>query len=217
MLQEQITWAANLVLVILGYVGIMLAISTLRKINSQMKYVESVAVAAVDVAQAALQNTQAIVRSERPWILVSVESSLSAPNSFTIVATNRGRSPAKIVSVVEQIKIVVDEAQLAQIPEYDNDKPGASQVPVILLPGEFIRIKSFSRDDLKTVCPSGEILRRVENWEEKIFIYGKILYKDLITPRDKEAHVTDWCSWYIHGRQRSGLVIGGPSEYNLHT
>jgi hypothetical protein len=39
----------------------------------------------------------------------------------------------------------------------------------------------------------------------------------LIAPADSQAHETNWCYWYIHGRHKSGLVIAGPPEYNLHT
>jgi len=206
-----------LVLVVLGYVGIMLAISTLRKIKDQLGTLESVATAAADTAQAALRNVEAMLHAERPWILITVEPSPTALNSFTVLATNRGRSPAKLTSVVEQIKIASDEALLPRNPEYENEKPGASRIPVILLPGEFLRIKNFSREDVKAVCSSEEILQRVENWEEKIFIHGKILYQDLIAPSGSDSYETAWCCWYIHGRQRSGLVIGGPDEYNRHT
>jgi hypothetical protein len=234
-LRDQITWAANLVLVILGYVGIMLAVSTLRKIESQTRYAESVATAAADAvqsalksvasvaaaatdaAQAALFNAEAIIHSERPWILISVEPSPGMQNNFTVVATNRGRTPAKIVATAERIKIAPDEARLPRTPEYENEGPSAPRSPIILLPGESIGIKPFSREDLKGICWSEEMLRRVENWEEKVYIYGKIIYKDLVAPPDRQNHETAWCCWYIHGRQKSGLVIAGPPDYNLHT
>ncbi len=29
-------------------------------------------------------------------------------------------------------------------------------------------------------------------------------------PPLKHTHQTDWCCWYIHGRQTSKLVIAGP-------
>jgi len=70
---------------------------------------------------------------------------------------------------------------------------------------------------VKGICESEEAFRRVENWEEKIFLYGRVLYQDLIAPADNQTHVTAWCCWYIHGRQKSALVISGPPEYNLHT
>jgi hypothetical protein len=43
------------------------------------------------------------------------------------------------------------------------------------------------------------------------------MYKDLTAPTDSQAHETNWCCWYIHGRQNSGLVIAGLPEYITHT
>ena len=216
-LHDQIAWAANLVLVIVGYAGVILAVSTLKKIERHTRSTEAAAEAAADSAQAALLNAQAIIDSRRPWLLITVEPSRSIENSFTVEATNRGRSPAKIIATAEQIKIAIDEAHLPYTPEYKSEEPGAPFVPIILLPGESAAIKPFCRDDLKAICKTEETLKRVEKWEEKVFIYGKVVYGDLIAPSGKQTHETAWCCWYIHGRQKSGLVIAGPPEYNLHT
>jgi hypothetical protein len=70
---------------------------------------------------------------------------------------------------------------------------------------------------VKGLCDSEERFKRIEAWEEKIFIYGKLIYRDLIAPADSPAHETNWCCWYIHGRQNSGLILTGPVEYNSHT
>jgi hypothetical protein len=216
-LHERITWGANLVLVFLGYAGILLVVQLLRKIDRQTGYAEAAAEAAAASAHAALLNAQAVIHAERPWILITVEPSRSMENSFTVVATNRGRTPARIVATAERTKIAVDEKHLPKTPEYRNEKPGAPVVPIILVPGESAVIKPFCRDDVKALCDSEERFKRIETWEEKVFLYGKVLYKDLISPPDDQAHETNWCCWYIHGRQNSGLVIAGPLEYNSHT
>src|ERR1035441_5991052 len=70
-LHEQIAWAANLVLVLLGYVGIMMAVSLLKKIARQTAYAETAADAAATSAQAAMLSAQAVLHSERPWILIT--------------------------------------------------------------------------------------------------------------------------------------------------
>lgn len=215
--RDRITWAANVVLAIVAYVGIILAVSTLKKIERSTRATEALAMAAADSAQAALLNAQAVIDAGRPWLLITVEPSRSVLNSFAVKATNRGRCPANMIASVERIVIAADESQLPQTPEFENQETNAPFVRIILLPGESTTIKSFGRDDLKGICESEEIVRRIENWEEKVFIYGKVLYRDLIEPADKQVHETSWCCWYIHGRQKSGLVIAGPPEYNLHT
>jgi hypothetical protein len=215
--QEQVAWAANLVLVILGYAGIMMALSLLKKIERQTGYAEAAIEAASSSANAALLNAQAVIHAERPWILITVEPSRSMENSFTVVATNRGRTPARIVETLERYKIAIDEKRLPESPEYRNEKRNAPFAPIILLPGEFTAIKPFCRDDVKALCDSEERFKRIETWEEKVFLYGKVIYRDLISSPDGQPHETNWCCWYIHGRQNSGMVIAGPPEYNSHT
>ena len=214
---DRISWVANVVLAIVAYIGIILAISTLKKIERNTRATEALAEAAANSAQAALLNAQAVIDAGRPWLLITVETSRSVANSFAVKATNRGRCPANMITSMERIMIVPDESHLPSTPEYENQNTGAALVPIILLPGESTTIKSFSRDDLKGICENEELFKKVENWEEKVFIYGKVLYRDLIEPADKQIHETSWCCWYIHGRQKSGLVIAGVAEYNLHT
>jgi hypothetical protein len=214
---ERVTWGANVVLALLGYAGIMMALSLLRKIERQTGYAESAAEAAATSAQAALLNAQAIIHAERPWILITVEPSRSMENSFTVMATNRGRTPARIIATEKRTRIAIDENHLPSTPEYKSEKAGAPLVPIILLPGEFAAIEPFCRDDVKGLCDSEERFKRIETWEEKLFLYGRVIYKDLIASADDQMHETNWCCWYIHGRQNSGLVIAGAPEYNSHT
>jgi hypothetical protein len=215
--QDQVSWAANLVLVILGYVGIMMAVSLLKKIDRQTGYAEAAAETAAAAAQAALLNAQAIVRAERPWILITIEPSRSKENTFTIMATNRGRTPAVITENALRRVIAIDETHLPETPEYRKEKTAPVPSQAVLLPGESTPIEPFSREDVRALCDSEERFRRIETWEERIYIYGKIIYKDLNAPADNPPHETHWCCWYIHGRQNSGLVMAGPPEYHSHS
>lgn len=218
--QQRVLWIgslANILLAVLGYAGIMMAVALLRKIDRQAHYVETAAQSAADNAQAALLHAQAIIRTERPWILISVEPSRSVDNGFTVTATNRGRGPARIVSTVDRITSAVDQSHLPDQPEFDELAPSAALSSVILLPGESTGIKSFSRDEVKSFCGSDEKLKKVEKWEELILLYGRVVYKDLMQVGEDLNHETAWCCWYIHGRQKSGMVMAGPPAYNLHT
>jgi hypothetical protein len=215
--RDRIAWGANLVLAAVGYVGILFAWSLLRKIERQTRFAEAAAETASNCAQAALLHAQSIIDAERPWLLITAEPTLNIQNSFTVMATNRGRTPAMIVGTSDQVKIAIDESHLPATPRYESREPIAPLVPIILLPGESAGIKPFGRDDLHGICESEDVFKRVEDWEEKVFLYGRVLYRDLISPVDSQVHETNWCCWYIHGRQKSGLVIAGPPEYNLHT
>ncbi|MGC9224329.1 MAG: hypothetical protein ACP5E2_10410 [Terracidiphilus sp.] len=214
-LQDRIKWLTVVLLVLIAYVGVWLAIATLRKIERQTLYAEVTAQAAADAAKAALTLAENQARAERPWILVTAEATPGVVNSFSVVATNRGRTPARIVALADGLAVVHDEADLPATPIFKGDNRALVE-PILLLPGESASLKSFSRDEVKSVCANPEQVQRVEDWEEKVFLYGNVAYKDLSAPSG-EARETGWCCWYIHGRQKSGMIMAGPTEYNRHT
>lgn len=215
--QERVAWGANILLAFVGYAGVMLVYILLKKIERQTAFGEVAAEAAAKSAHAALLNAQAVINCERPWILITVEPSRSTENSFTVMATNRGRTPAIITATADRTRIAVDERHLPGTPEYRREEAKAPQVPIILVPGESTAIKSFCRDEVKALCDSEERFKRIETWEEKVYLYGRVVYSDLISTPEDQVHETNWCCWYIHGRQNSGLVIAGLPEYNSHT
>ena len=214
-LQDRIKWLTVVLLVLIAYVGVWLAISILRKIERQTRYAETTAQAAADSAKAALLFAENQAKAERSWILISTKPTPGVINGFSVVATNRGHSPARIVSLAEGMAIVQDETQLPPAPVYKTE-PSPPLAPILLLPGESASIKTFQRDEVNSVCESPEQVLRVEDWKEKIYLYGKVAYAELVAPGD-DAHETGWCCWYIHGRQKSGMIMSGPLDYNRHT
>jgi hypothetical protein len=214
---DRIVWAAYLVLAIVGYAGIMLAVSTLKKIERNTSAAEIAATAAAETAQAALLHAQTIIHAERPWLLIGVEPTLGVENSFNVTATNRGRSPATITAALDQIVFAVDEAHLPASPAWKPADPSAPFVSIVVVPGEFTTIKTIKREDAKELCGSEEKFKSIEDWNERLFVCGRVLYNDLLAPAGQETHETNWCCWYIHGRQKSGLAIAGPPAYHAHT
>jgi hypothetical protein len=206
---------AELLLVVLGGVFAWIAVSTLLKIERQTRYSEETAQAAVEAARAALLFAENQAKADRPWILITATSMPGANDGFSVMATNRGRTPARVMSLAECIAIVQDEAELPDTPIFKTP-PRAPVAPTLLLPGESVSIKSFSRDEVKTVCENAEEMHRIEEWEEKIYLYGNVVYTELTAPEGK-TYETGWCCWYIHGRQKSGMIMAGPMEYNRHT
>lgn len=207
-MHDRVSWVANLVLALVGYAGIWVALSTLKKIERQMKSVEEAIAAVAVTSQASLQQAEAIRRSERPWITITAEPSADADNSSIVVATNRGRGPARIVGIVDRITSAMDEAHLPAHPEYGPEPDRVVSAPMILLPGESMALRKFGPEDVKHAC-SEETLRRIQEWSEKIFIYGRVTYKDLNADESQQLHETSWCCWYIYGQRKSGLVTTG--------
>jgi hypothetical protein len=173
--------------------------------------------AALEGANATSLYAQAHINAERPWVLISIEPSREQKNHFKVMATNRGRTPAKLFASSDRIGLAVDETYLPKTPEYASKESSALPAPIILLPGESTIIQPFGREDVKWVCKTAESLRRVELWQDRIFIYGKVIYRDLISPDGTNTHESDWCCRYIHGENSSDLVIAGPPGYNKHT
>jgi hypothetical protein len=215
LLPDRIRWAAEVLLLILAYPALLFGLSTLRKIERQTRYAETAALAAADSAKAALLFAENQAKAHRSWILISTKPTPGVVNGFSVVATNRGRSPARVVSLNEDIIIVQDEAQLPPAPVFKTE-PSPPLAPILLLPGESTSIKTFQRDEVKSLCETPEQVLRVEDWKEKIYLYGKVAYTELAASGD-EVHETDWCCWYIHGRDKSGMIMAGPLDYNRHT
>jgi hypothetical protein len=212
---DRVLWGALLVLVVLGYIGVILSLQVLKNIQRQTEFGVSAAQAALQCANAALESSQAIVDSGRPWIVVTVEPFLTVEHGFKVMATNRGRTPARILAKADCVKVASDETALPATPDFDSGKSATPFEPIILLPGESAGIRPFRRADVRAYCASDEQFKRVEKWEEKLFMYGRVIYRDLISPLDQPNHETDWCCWYVYG-DKDALVIAGPPEYNKH-
>ena len=215
--RQQVTWGATIVLAVLGYVGIMLALRTLKSIDKHLESGGVTTKAAMDTANAALALAQAIASSERPWIVVTVEPFLTMENSFKVMASNRGRSPARIVSSMDQVRIAADEKNLPKTPEFEKVEAGDEPEPIVLLPGEATGIWALNRDDLGTICKSPDVLKKVERWQETLFLFGRIQYMELSAVGENQMHETFWCCRYIHVEKSSALVMAGPPAYNKHT
>ena len=216
-LHEQILWGATLVLVILGYAGVMIALRILKQIQSQSLLAEDMAQAARDSAQAACMNAQAVLNAQRPWLWITVGPSPEGPGHFRILATNRGTYPAEVVSTSDRIGILVDESCLPKQPEYSKKDSDYLPVPVLVMPGESIPIQTFARADLKWICRTEESLQRVQLQLDTIFIYGKVVYRSVAGSPAMPNYETGWCCRYIHEGHADDVVLAGPAQYRKCT
>jgi hypothetical protein len=213
---DRILWGAELVLALLGYVGIVVAVGTLKTIKRQIDSIEKIGQAVIESANAATLIGRTMISSQRPWILMSVERSKEAPETFNISATNCGRTPAEIIDCPDRVNVVLNDKQLPTNRGNAIKGFGLLSVPIMLLPGESTIIQRFGRDDLKWVCKSEESRKKVERKEETIFIYGSVIYREPAVSDFEQVHRTDWCCRYVHGETSSSLLIDGPPDYNKH-
>lgn len=216
-LHEQILWAANLVLVILGYAGTIIALRILRQIKSQAQLVEATAQAAKEAAQAACMNAQAVLNAQRPWLLITVGPSPEGPGHFRILATNRGKYPAELISTSDRIGIVLDESCLPEKPEYSKKESDDLPDPILVMPGESVPIQTFARADLKWICRTEESFQRVQQQLDSIFLFGKVVYRNVGASQAKPNYETGWCCQYIHNATASDVILAGPAQYRKCT
>lgn len=148
-------------------------------------------------AEAGLLNAQALINSERPWVLVKVEPSkgIFGFDGFDIIAVNRGRTPAFIVSYTFDCLIVDEGESMPAEPEYGKAKP----VCAILLPDEPMRLDSVGGGTVAMYCIDEEKWQRVVGMDAWAYFVGRIVYRDLLSPIDTPPHETDWAFSYVQG------------------
>ena len=215
--QQRVSWAANLLLVVLAYVGLRFALKTLKAIERHTDACEIVARAAADSANTAALKVQSILNAERPWLLITIEPNIGVENSFRVIATNRGRSPAKVFASSARIGLASDETFLPKEPEYTSIEESRLPVPATLIPGDSMVVQPFGYEDVRWICKTADRLRRVETSQEKIFLFGRMAYCSLTTPDQSSLMETYWCARYVFGERSCGMVLTGSQEYNRHT
>ena len=97
---DRIAWELNIILAAIGIIVVIVALSTLRKIERQTRATEQAAIAteksakATEVAaDATLKQTNHMVASERPFLMIEAVG----VEDIQFKAVNRGKSPAQII------------------------------------------------------------------------------------------------------------------------
>ncbi len=161
-------------------------------------------------AETAKLSAQAIINSERPWIItrvvlreVKVPTKDAASHSvvvkkfFTFTISNIGKTPAQIVSVFSGHKYTNCGEQLPDIPDYSAEF-GLEQQR-ILAPHERWNYENWPTT---TVSISGKWYWR----------YGRVVYRNVL---DSSHHETSFC--FLYSEPLNEFLLGGPSEYTKYT
>jgi hypothetical protein len=181
----------NLLLVGVGIAGIVIAVSTLRKIERQTK-------AAEDAAETALLSAQALTSAERPWLTVDVEPIDRLAFSFQFSVRNLGRTPAMLIgtSVVHVVcKALPDEPGYPDgMAAFESKREESGEV-WMLAPSETWKFKAVDVSGIEPGWLMGQVaFRDMQSKERNFFFFGKVQYRDVFAPR--EVHETKFCYTY---------------------
>jgi len=170
----------NLGLCIIGFFGIVIAVSTLKKIERQIRVAEA--------------DTQAMVRAERPWIVIDVES--PSPNQFNFIATNTGRTPADVKSIWANAIITKRGDTLEIPPEEKTSDSLLSNPPCLIPPTAGQVVFRCNIDQMEKAGVFGRNMTFAQGFVELRF-YGRIIYSDVLQPESAIPHETKWLYWQV--------------------
>jgi hypothetical protein len=166
-------------------------------------------------AKTASLNTQAVIDSERPWIVIDVERQPVPPKWCNFAAANRGRTPAQIISGSATHVFVVDPDDLKVPPVYESPfvLPNKTLIvqtdsfPIYPQPGIRPQVMADNRPAEEKILSDNKIL----------IFYGRVVYDDVFgTKRPGYVpHETRWCFAYFPDGHR--FVRTGPEEYNRNS
>lgn len=168
----------NWALVVVGIWAACVAIGSLDDLKAQTK-------AAQDSARAAYLNAEALIRSERPWIVVR-RKLVDDRDKCRIIGINRGRTPAEVCEI----------SVLIEIQNAESQKPSRDLEPLPLprsaltTSGHHFPIRdisfNWSKQKIKETTPAGGIL----------LVFIQIKYWDMFADRkqtEAKPHVTRMC------------------------
>ena len=181
-----------------------IAIGTLGLIYWQARETRRAAIATRDAAEAALLNAEALVNSERAW-LVAVIRRNDKSGLFFIKIRNRGKTPARIIRLDSKAEFVPDDPENLIIPE-DYQCPAILPNTTFIVDGFTIR---------PGIMPKAFIEQRgkasaLDSAREFLVIYGRIVYEDVFPISGKPPNETRWCYVYLPAENR---FMGGPERY----
>lgn len=184
--------------------------------------------ASAEAAGAALLNAQAVIRSERPWLVVTFLPDKEKLGSFRFSCRNKGKTPAKVISMSAKLDIVASLDKLVIPPDYSS----AVQMPDLrlIVPDKSFRIGPGVNPELFLL---NHLDKRPSVNDRRAFLvyYGNVIYRDTFYQdgRSEGVHETCWCFVYgpSHGEkfdranlpnQAGTFVRSGPAEeYNQYT
>jgi hypothetical protein len=212
------------VLAIIGALGICAALKTLRIIRRQaadnLRAIRASEVAAV----AARKSADALINSERAWVVVNTKQSPQLVEfieghpeikALEVEFVNRGRTPARLTGTVRVNSKIAKLEELPSVPDFAPPSPGVpSESEFMLSPNETLRYKI-------PIIPSEQWSEankeRAEDLGQHLFVYASVLYYAF---GDETLAELGICYMYVRkhpGRKEDGFIRRGPKGYNKQT
>jgi hypothetical protein len=163
---------------------------TLLAIAEQTSQTRVAAEATREAAKAALLNAQAVINAERPWILVVIEPDTSQMGGFNVYFTNKGRTPAIVLGAFIGCAAVEDMGKLPLVATYG---PGNMVQTRMVIHGERVWATWFDSRMFKQIL-GPDFLGAIG--DNQVFVFGKVIYRDLLNPDTKLLHETRWIGLY---------------------
>ena len=196
-------WVAIFVTAILALVAVVQLVFLRRSAN-----------AAKEAAEAALLNAQAVIRTERPWLVVTWISDKETPGVFRFGCRNQGNTPAKIISMSAKPTFIDLPDNLPVPPVYSSP---------VAMPGLHLIVSEDSFRVGHGINPASIIQNAgkkdlVDGSREFLVYCGNIVYRDALylDSATEGLHETRWCFVYQPAGKRK-FVRSGPEEYNRYS
>jgi hypothetical protein len=174
-----------------------------------------------DAAQAGFLSAQAVINTERAWVVMVIEQDKEFPRLFRVKAENRGHTPAKIVAASQEWAVVKTAAEMPEQPQYRHGRRFTEGV--FLFPGESRLMTEFGREHLR-MPPIGyerngeQDFQTVKCDEGLAIFFGNVVYRDILSPPNDLEHETRWCSLLRLGDTADELALTwGRDGYTKHT
>jgi hypothetical protein len=174
---------------------------------------ENAALAATENARAARLSAQAIVNSERPWMILELTPIGGVPRNVYISFRfwNRGRTPAEVIEYHGDFFYHGRNEPFDDEPEF-RPLEGLHEY---VSPGNSVLVYGFGTELLE--MQAAENTSTTWEWMEKkhkyLYFFGHIVYRDLMT---YEKHESRFCYW-LSPLPGVGLIIGGNRNWNQYT
>jgi hypothetical protein len=177
--------------------------------RQQTNIAEESAKATKDAAAAALLNAQAVLDTERPWFVASIEKRSEDSTDWRVRITNKGRTPGHLSHISAEHCLASDPEALPLPPKYN----GTAWIPEsrFFAAGDAFTVREWNHQWFNPEV----IWENIRNSETELFVvYGRVRYKDTFTggTTSEITHETRWS--YLYRPMLGDFVPCGPAEYN---